>query len=414
MNNVERNEALEFHRNARGKLQVLPTVNIRNEYQLALAYVPGSTPVSEEIMRDPSTAYDFTGKANMLAEISNGSATLGMGNTGPLAVLPVLEGKCLLLKLLGDVNAIPMGIDAKTPEEIVAFAKMIAPTYGGINIEDISSPDTFYVIRELSNQLDIPVFCDDQQGTAVIVLSAVKNALKLLNITLEEARIVMQGAGASGIASAELLLTAGAKDIVMLNARGILGPENTAMDPLQENLCQRTNPRAVRGGLNEAATGADIFIGLSRGNTVTQEHIKRMNRKPVVLALALPDPEITAEEAHAAGAFIYASGRMKDSNTLLNMHAFPGMVRGTLDVRAKRLTDNMMLAASEALSNMVDRRHLSPDHISPRFFGSETTPRIAEAVGQAAINDGVALYPIPEGEIYSKTWYRLFGDIEHI
>ncbi len=413
MDGAQRNEALEFHRKANGKIQIFPSVNIRNEQQLAMAYIPGSTPACEEIRNNPACAYDYTGKSNRIAEISNGSALLGMGNAGPHASIPVLEGKCLLLKLLGDINAIPMALDAPGHEEIVTFCKMIAPSFGGINIEDVQSPDSFYILRELTGSLGVPVFCDDQQGSAIIILSAVKNSLRLLDISIEEARIVVMGAGAAGIASTELLLTAGAKDIVVLDKNGILGPSNPSMDPLQDNLCQRTNPRGISGGLDEALAGADILIGLSRNNCVSGAQIKKMNRKPVVLALALPDP-ISYEEAKEAGAYIYASGKMEDSNTLLNLHAFPGLVRGALDVRAKQVTESMLLAAADALANMVDRRHLSPDHISPRFFGSETTPRIAEAVGQAAINDHVALLPVPEGQIYENTWNRLFGEIEHI
>lgn len=414
MDSIERSEALAFHKKAKGKVQIFPTLGIRDEHQLGMAYVPGCGPVCEEISRDANGAYDYTGKANRLAEVSNGSAVLGLGDIGASASLPVLEGKCLLLKQFGDVNAIPIAIDAPTAEEIVAFCRMIAPTVGGINVEDVRSPDAFHVVRELSETLDIPVFCDDQQGSAVVILSAVKNSLRILGISIEEARIVILGAGSAGIATAELLLTADAKDVIVLNETGILGPGNPKMDVIQKETAERTNPRGVRGGLEEALTGADILIGLSRSGILSGESIRRMNRKPVVMALALPDPEISCEEAAQAGAFIYASGRLQDSNTLLNLHAFPGMVRGALDVRARKLTNSMLLAAAEALANMVDRRHLAPDHICPRFFGSETTPRIAEAVGQAAIRDGVALLHVPEGQIYNETWRRVFGDIEHI
>jgi malate dehydrogenase (oxaloacetate-decarboxylating) len=414
MKGLEREEALEFHRKARGKVQIMPTVNIRNERQLSLAYAPGSTIASEEIKNDPAAASDYTGKFTRLAEVSNGGAVLGMGSVGPLASLPVLEGKALLLKQMGDVNTIPMAIDASTAEEIITFCRMIAPTVGGINIEDIGSPATFYVVRELADTLGIPVFCDDQQGSAVIILSAVKNSLKLLDITIEEARIVVMGAGAAGIASTDLLLKAGAIDIVTLNADGILCGSNPNMDPIQRALAERTNPRRLEGGLDAAISGADILIGLSRGNTVSGDQIRMMNKKPVVLALAFPEPEISAEEARAAGAYIYASGFTENPNAMLNVHAFPGIVRGAFDVRAKKLTDPMLLAAADALANMVDRRHLAPDRICPQFFGSETTPRIAEAVGQAAIRDGVASLEPPEGKIYQDTWYRLFGDIEHL
>jgi len=414
MDSLERSQALEFHRRAKGKIKISPTINIRNEYDLAISYVPGSTPACEEIEKDANAVFDYTGKGNRLAVICNGTAVLGMGNVGPSASLPVLEGKSLILKLLGDVNAIPMAIDAGSFKEVMTFCRMLAPTVGGINIEDIKSPDAFYIVNELSSTLDIPVFCDDQQGSAVIILSAVTNSLKLIGKTIEQAKIVIIGAGAAGVASAKLLLKANAKNIIILNKNGILGPSHFGMDQVQEEIAPQTNPEGVKGGLDEAVEGADILVGLSRGGVVTPEHIKKMASKPAVLALALPEPEISIEDALGAGAFIYASGLMKDPNTLLNIHAFPGIVRGSFDVRAKRLTDNMLLAAASALSNMVDRRHLSPGHISPRFFGSETTPRIAEAVGQAAIKDGAALLNIPEGEIYHNTWHRLFGDIAHI
>lgn len=416
MDNLERNEALEFHRKAKGKIKINPTINIRNEYELAMAYVPGSTPACEEIKQDPAKAFDYTGKGNRLAIVCNGTAVLGlgMGNVGPLASLPVLEGKALLLKLLGDVNAMPIAIDAASHEAVTTFCKMLAPTVGGINIEDVKSPDAFYIMSELTSALDIPVFCDDQQGSAVIILSAVRNSLKLKGKTIDQAKIVIIGAGAAGIAATELLLKAGAKNIIVRDKDGILGPGHPHMDPIQAALAPKTNPEGLKGGLDEAVVGADVLVGLSKGGVINQDHIKKMAERPVVLALALPEPEIDIEPALQAGAFVYASGRMKHPNTLLNIHAFPGIVRGALDVRATKLTDSMLLAAAEALSNMVDRRHLAPDHICPRFFGSETTPRIAEAVGQAAIRDGVALRHIEVGEIYEKTWHRLFGDIAHI
>ncbi len=414
MDNLERNEALEFHRKAKGKIKIYPTMNIRNEYELAMAYVPGSTPACEEINGDPAKVFDYTGKGNRLAIVCNGTAVLGMGNVGPLASLPVLEGKALLLKLMGDVNAIPVAVDAAGHEEVTTFCKTLAPTVGGINIEDVKSPDAFYIMNELTTTLDIPVFCDDQQGSAVIILSAVWNSLKLKGKTIDQVKIVIIGAGAAGVASAELLLKAGAKNIVVLNKDGILGPAHPHMDPIQTALAPKTNPEGLKGGLDEAASGADILVGLSRGGVISPEHIKKMAEKPVVLALALPEPEIDIEPAMQAGAFIYASGRMKHPNTLLNIHAFPGIVRGAFEVRATKLTDSMLIAAAEALSNMVDRRHLAPDHICPRFFGSETTPRIAEAVGQAAIKDGVALRNVEAGKIYEETWRRLFGDIAHI
>lgn len=405
-----REEALEFHKRARGKVQIYPTVDIKNEQQLALMYVPGSIAACEEIMKDPSAAYKYTGKANRIAEVSNGSALLGLGSKGPDASIPILEGKCLLFKLFGDISAIPMPIDAPDHRDVISFCRMIAPAFGGINIEDIKSPDVFYILRELSGTMATPVFCDDLQGSAMIVLAAVRNSLRLLSITLAEAKIVIVGAGAAGMASAELLLTAGAKDLIVLDESGILCDKAPHMDPLQADLAARTDPRGVTGGIDEAIAGADIVIGLSKAGAIKPEHIKKMNRKPVVLALALPEPEITCAEATEAGAFIYASGLLEDSNTMLNIHAFPGLIRGTLAVCATRITDEMLIAGADALANMIDRRHLTPDHICPRFFGSETTPRVAEAVGQAAIASKAAQIEVPSGFIYEDTWYRLFGE----
>lgn len=411
---TDKKEVLDFHRKALGKVRYIPTVNIRNERQLAMAYVPGSFAACSEIRFDGQTAFEYTGRANRLAEVSNGKSVFGMSDIGPDAVLPILEGKALALKLFGDLDTVPMAIRAETPDEIVNFCRTIAPTVGGVNIEHMGSPDTFLVERALSDVLDIPVFCADRQGTAVTILAAVKNSAKLLGIGIAEARIAIAGAGVAGLGTADLLLRDGAGDLVIVDEIGILGNARSDLNEFQSELAARTNPRGIEGGLNEALSGADILIGLSRGNTVTRDHIRRMNRKPVVLALSLPEPEISREDAVRAGAFIYASGNAEEPNALLNIHAFPGIVRGAMDVRAKRVSGSMLLAASDALAAIIDRRNLTPDHIYPKFFGSETSPRIAEAVAQAAINEGIAYVPMPEGKVFENTWYRLFGAIEHI
>ncbi|MDR1132552.1 MAG: NAD-dependent malic enzyme, partial [Synergistaceae bacterium] len=250
-------EILDFHRNALGKIRNIPTVNIRNERRLAMAYVPGSLTASEEIRLDGRNAYEYTGRANRLAEVSNGKSVFGMGDIGPDAVLPILEGKALTLKLFGDVDAVPMAIRAETAEEIVNFCRAIAPTVGGVNIGGLGNPDAFYVERALSEVLDIPVFCDDRQGTAVAVLAAINNSIKLLGIRLAEARIAVVGAGAVGLASADLLLSGGARDIVILDRGGILGPSHAGMNVFQAELAARTNPRGIEGGMKEALSGAD-------------------------------------------------------------------------------------------------------------------------------------------------------------
>jgi malate dehydrogenase (oxaloacetate-decarboxylating) len=411
---TNKKEILDFHRKALGKVRHIPTVSIRNERQLAMAYMPGSLAACEDIRLDGRNAFEYTGRANRLAEVSNGKSVFGMSDIGPDAVLPILEGKALALKLFGDLDAVPMAIRAETPDEIVNFCRAIAPTVGGINIEHIGSPDAFYVETALSEVLDIPVFCGDRQGTAVAILATIKNSVKLLGISMAEARIAVVGAGVAGLSAADLLLRDGAHDLVILDEKGILEPSRADMNVFQSALAARTNPRGIEGGLNEALSGADILVGISRGNTITKDHIRRMNRKPVVLALSLPEPEISREDAKQAGAFIYASGNTEGANALLNIHAFPGIVRGALDVRARRISDSMLLAASDALAAIIDRRNLTPDHIYPKFFGSETSPRIAEAVAQAAINEGIAYIPLPEGKVFENTWCRLFGAIEHI
>lgn len=407
MDRAQYDEALRLHKRARGKVQTFPTVTIRNERQLATAYVPGCSAASAEITKSPETAYDLTGKANRIAEISNATGVFGMGRTCPEAALPVLEGKCLLLKSMGDINAYPLSIDAPEASDVVRFCRTIAPSFGGINIEDVASPDSFTVLRELSADIGIPVFCDDQHGSAIVVLSAVKNSLTILEKPISDAKIVVLGTGNAGIATTELLLAAGARDVIVVGPGGIIDGSG---DDIVREIAARTDPRGVRGGLDEAIAGADLLIGLSNGVKVTKDQIRKMSHKPVILSLALPEPEISSAEAREAGAFIYASGLMDDVNTVLNVQAFPGLVRGALDIRAKRITPSMLLAAADALANMVDRRHLSPDRICPRFFGGERTPRIAEAVAQAAMNDGVAAVTVTNGTVYENTWHRLFGD----
>jgi malate dehydrogenase (oxaloacetate-decarboxylating) len=406
---VDREKALEMHRKAKGKICIYPTMNIRREEDISMAYVPGAVYPAQEILRDKSAVYDYTGKRNRLAVITDGSATLGLGNIGPEASLPVVEGKCLLFKQFGDVNAFPLCLASQNAEDIIHTALLIAPTVGAINIEDIASPNTFTVVRKLQKTLEIPVMCNDQHSSAVVVFAALSNSLKILGKKIEDLKIVVLGSGAAGIATTELLLYAGARDIVALNSSGILGPDNHKMNHIQQELSTRINKEGIKGGLEEAAKGADVIVGLSSSGKISPEIIKSMGKDPVIFALSRPNPEITPEEALKAGARIAASSLHDSINPLPNLHAYPGICRGLLDVRATGLNNNILIAAARAICSVVDRLRLSEDHIMPDLFSDEVTPRVAETVAQAAIAEGMATINVPKGRIYDKTWQRLFG-----
>jgi len=401
---------MELHRKARGKIKIYPTISIHNEEDLALAYIPGSVPPALEIQQDEGMSYEYTGRGNRIAVITDGSAVLGLGNVGPHAALPVMEGKCLLFKLFGDVNAIPVCLDTQDTDDIIHFCTLMAPTLGGINIEDVASPKTFTIVRELRSKINIPVLCDDQHGTAVIILAGIWNAMEVQGKKLEDVKVVVNGAGAAGIATSELLLRAGARNVVVLNSSGILNPDNQKMNHIQQELSEKTNPESIKGGLKEALEGAEVFIGLSKGGVFPAEYIKKMAKGPVIMAMALPEPEIIPEEAWAAGAGIVATGLANCPNAMPNTLSSPGIMRGLLDVRATLLNHNMLLAAARALADVVDRRRLGPGKIMPDVFCDESAPRVAEAVGQAAIAEGYAAKEVPKGEIYNNLWHTLYGN----
>jgi len=407
---VDRTRAMELHRKARGKIKIYPTINIHTEEDLALAYIPGSVPPALAIQQDEGLSYELTGRGNRIAVISDGSAVLGLGDVGPHAALPVIEGKCLLFKLFGDISALPICLDTQDTEDIIHFCTLIAPTLGGINIEDISSPKTFSIVRELRSRVNIPVLCDDQHGTAVIVLAGIWNALEVQGRRLEDIKIVINGAGAAGIATTELLLKAGATNVTVLNSSGILSENNPRMNHIQQELVAKTNPERRDGGLEQAIAGAELFIGLSKGGLMPAELVRLMGKDPVLMAMALPEPEICPEAAYAEGAAIVATGLSSYPNAMPNILSSPGIMRGLLDVRATLLNHNMLLAASRALANVVDRRRLGPNKIMPDIFCDECGPRVAEAVGQAAIAEGYAAKEVPKGEIYNNLWQNLYGN----
>lgn len=403
-------KALDIHRRVRGKIGVFPTISVRNEEELAQIYLPGSIPPSRAIQKDPSLCFELTGKGNRIAVVTDGSAIVGMGNMGARASLPVLEGKCLLYKLFGDIDAIPMSIDSQSNSDILSVCRLISPNFGAIALDDIASPRSVTVLRELRPKLAIPVFCDDEQGTGVLVLAALKNALEVAGKTIENSKIVICGAGSSGIVALHLLLLAGARNLIVLNSSGILGPDNDKMDHIQAEYAPQTNPEGIRGGLMEAIKGADAFVGLSTGGVLKAEHIREMADDPVIFAMALPEPEITPEEAHAAGARIVGTGLYGYPNVLTNLHAFPGIMRGLLDVNATMVTDGMLLTAAEALSSTVSRRRMGPNKFLPDIFCDETGPRIAEAVAQNAMEEGTARNSFSPGVVYERTWQRLWGN----
>ena len=407
---IDRLRALEMHRRARGKIGIFPTINVRNEEELALAYLPGSVAPSLSIEEEPALSFDLTGKGNRIAVVTDGSAITGLGDISALASLPALEGKSLLYKLFGDIDAIPIALDSKITDDIIYATELIAPAFGAIALDDIAAPRTFTVLRELRSRLALPVFADDEQGMAVVVCAALHNALTVTERDRTSCRVVVCGAGATGVAVTHLLIKAGFTDIVVLNSTGILGPENAVMDHVQEEMAARTNPRGVRGGLAEALKGAHAFIGLSRGAVLSAAMVRTMAPSPLLFPLALPAPELSPAEAAAAGAAVIGTGLYDYDNVLQSLQAFPGIMRGVLDVQATMVSDGMLLAAARALADTVDRRRLSARTIVPELFSDEVTPRIAEAVAQKAIEEGQARLLLPPNHVYERSWQRLYGN----
>jgi malate dehydrogenase (oxaloacetate-decarboxylating) len=373
-----------------GKIEVRGKMPVRTRDDLSMAYTPGVARICMAIHHDPEKAYTLTIKQNTVAVVTDGSAVLGLGDIGPSAAQPVMEGKALIFKEFAGVDAFPICLATKDVDEIVMIVKALAPVFGGINLEDISAPRCFEIEERLQRDLDIPVFHDDQHGTAVVVLAALLNALKLVKKKMSEVRIVFTGAGASGIATAKLLMTAGAKHIIGCDRAGAIYRGRTEnMNPMKEWFAQHTNPRRVQGSAGDALVGADIFVGLSAPGVVSLKDIKAMNKDAIVFAMANPVPEILPEEA---GAFVrvMATGRSDYPNQINNSCGFPGIFRGLLDVRARRVNDEMKLAAAHAIAGMVGKGELSDEYITPSMFDPRLVPAVSAAVADAAIRTGVA------------------------
>ncbi len=383
-------ESLKKHYEWKGKLETVPKMKIENSTDLSLAYTPGVAQACLEIEKDPDKSYALTGRGNLVAVITDGTSVLGLGDIGPEAGMPVMEGKCVLFKAFGGVDAVPLCVRSKDVDEIVKTISLIAGSFGGINLEDIAAPRCFEIERRLKEVCDIPVFHDDQHGTAVVVLAAVLNALKVVGKDIGSVRAVINGAGSAGIAIAKLLLSRGLKDLVMCDKNGIICEGESWLNPAQAEMAAVTNRGRLKGGLADALKGADLFIGVSAGNIVSPDMVKSMAPGPVIFPMANPTPEIMPELALESGAAVVGTGRSDYPNQINNVLAFPGIFRGALDVRAREINEEMKLAAAQALADLVSAEELRSDYILPKAFDPRVGPAVAAAVAEAARASGAA------------------------
>ena len=382
--------SLELHEQHTGKVKVVSKVTVENREQLSMAYSPGVAEPCRKIHANQNDVYKYTAKGNLVAVVSDGTAVLGLGDIGPHAAMPVMEGKAILFKEFADVDAFPICLDTKDVDEIIETVKRIAPTFGGINLEDISAPRCFEIERRLKEELDIPVFHDDQHGTAIVVCAGLINALKVVGKKWEDARIVINGAGSAGISICKLILQFGAGDVVLVDRQGALCPGEEWMNPAQAQMAEITNKNKQRGNLQEIIKDKDIFIGVSAPNLVTAEMVSTMAEKPIVFAMANPTPEIMPDVAKAGGAAVVATGRSDFPNQVNNVLVFPGIFRGALDVRATDITEEMKLAASRAIASLITEEELNAEYIIPSPFDKRVCKVVAEEVGKVAREQGIA------------------------
>lgn len=383
-------ESLKKHFEWKGKLEVTSRVRVDSKEALSLAYTPGVAAPCLEIAKDESLAYSLTRKWNSVAVVTDGSAVLGLGNIGPLAGMPVMEGKCVLFREFAGIDAVPVCLATQDTEEIIATVKNIAPTYGGINLEDISAPRCFEIERRLKEICDIPVFHDDQHGTAIVLAAALENALKVVGKELSSARLVINGAGSAGIAITEFLLSMGARDVVVCDRAGVISEDGTKFNSAQAALAAKTNPRGVGGTLADAVKGADVFVGVSAKDVLSEDMVRTMAEDAIVFAMANPSPEIRPDLALRAGARVVATGRSDYPNQINNVLAFPGIFRGALDARARDINGEMQIAAVHALAGLVSEGERNENYILPKAFDPRVAPAVAEAVRRAAAESGVA------------------------
>ncbi|MCQ6528199.1 NAD(P)-dependent malic enzyme [Bacillus mycoides] len=382
--------SLLLHKELVGKIEITSKVEVNTADDLSLTYTPGVAESCKAIAADEETAYDYTARGNMVAVVSDGTAVLGLGNIGPKAAMPVMEGKSILFKNFANVDAFPLCLGTTDVDEIVTLVKNLEPTFAGINLEDIAAPRCFEIERRLKEETNIPVFHDDQHGTAIVVLAAVINALKVVSKQMNDVKIVINGAGSAGIAIGKFLLKAGAKHITLVSLEGIVCEGETWMNGAQIEVSKKTNREYVRGTLKEAIHQADIFIGVSAPNVLTKELVQTMNEKAIVFAMANPIPEIFPEDALEAGAAVVGTGRSDYSNQVNNVLAFPGIFRGALDVRATDITEEMKLAAAYGIANIITDEERNANYVIPNPLDKRVVPSVAEVVAKAAIDSGVA------------------------
>ena len=383
-------ESLRLHQEWRGKIEVIATVPVESRDDLSLAYTPGVAQPCLEIQKDPEKSYELTRRHNLCAVITDGSAVLGLGDIGPEAGMPVMEGKCVLFKAFGGVDAFPLCVKTQDVDEFVNAVYLLSGSFGGINLEDIAAPRCFEIERKLKERCDIPIFHDDQHGTAVITLAGLTNALKVVGKKKEDVRIVTSGAGAAAVSIVKLLLSAGYRHITMCDRAGAICAGREGLNWIKEEMAQSTNLDRRSGTLADMLAGADVFIGVSAPGTVTTEMVRSMAQDPIIFACANPTPEIFPEEAKAGGAKVVSTGRSDFPNQINNVLAFPGIFRGTFDVRARDINEEMKMAAAEALAGLISQEELSAEYIIPKAFDKRVGPAVAQAVARAARQSGVA------------------------
>lgn len=382
-------KSLKLHEELKGKIEVISRVKVGDAESLATAYTPGVAAPTLEISKNPENSYVYTRRGNLVAVVSDGSAILGLGNLGGLSAMPVMEGKCVLFKEFGGVDAFPICLDTQNSDEIVNIVKNLSISFGGINLEDISSPRCFEIERRLNDELDIPVFHDDQHGTAIIVLAGLINALKIVKKDIKDVKIVVNGPGAAGTAITWLLRDFGAKNITLSDEYGILYPSRDKMEWHKKELAETFNKEDIRGNLSDAVKGADVFIGVSKGNLLTTDMVKSMNKDAIIFAMANPTPEILPDVAKQAGAKVVGTGRSDFPNQVNNVLAFPGIFRGALDAKARKITKNMKIAAAKAIAGVISDDELNADNILPKPFDKRVKVAVSKAVFDAAKADGV-------------------------
>ena len=385
-----RKESLRLHGEWKGKIEVISSVSLKNKEDLSLAYTPGVAEPCLAIQKDVDLSYTLTRRGNLVAVITDGTAVLGLGDIGPEAGMPVMEGKCVLFKTFGNVDAFPLCVRTKSVDEIVNIVKLLAGSFGGVNLEDISAPRCFEIERRLKAECDIPIFHDDQHGTAIVTLAAMINALKIVKKDINDISVVVIGSGAAGIAITKLLMSMGLKEVILCDTKGAIYEGRDNLNAEKAEMAKISNLQKIKGTLKDVLVGADVFVGVSAANMVTKEMVKNMAKDAIIFAMANPTPEIMPDEAKEAGAKVIGTGRSDFANQINNVLAFPGIFRGALDVRASDINDEMKIAAAKAIASLVSDEELNPEFVIPAPFDPRVGPTVAEAVKEAARKTGVA------------------------